>query len=122
MTGPSPVLPPGGSSLLDGDHTAGSASAALAGPGGERGAPAELDTGPSTISASLAAADRTIGATSGTRSCVTRADGPETEPATHAVSLLGISTDVVAFSKGLVLLLAVALDIFDKRRASASRG
>ncbi|SDD34336.1 multiple monosaccharide ABC transporter permease [Auraticoccus monumenti] len=40
----------------------------------------------------------------------------------NGMSLLGISTDFQAFIKGLVLLLAVAFDIFNKRRANAARG
>ena len=36
------------------------------------------------------------------------------------MSLLGLGTEVQSFIKGLVLLLAVAFDIFNKRRAASA--
>ncbi|MFP7762314.1 multiple monosaccharide ABC transporter permease [Marisediminicola sp. LYQ134] len=39
----------------------------------------------------------------------------------NGMSLLGVNTDYQQFIKGLVLLLAVAFDVFNKRRAANSR-
>ena len=38
----------------------------------------------------------------------------------NGMSLLGLGTDVQSFIKGLVLLLAVAFDVFNKRRAATA--
>ena len=38
----------------------------------------------------------------------------------NGMSLLGIGTDYQQFIKGLVLLLAVAFDVWNKRRTRAS--
>ena len=39
----------------------------------------------------------------------------------NGMSLLGVSTDYQQFIKGMVLLLAVAFDVFNKRRSAAGR-